>query len=130
MIFLIDHNIEGQATLLWSTILVEGWLDLTVIRFTTFEEAGLAIDSSDREVWHFAQENKMIILTANRNMRGDGSLEETIREENTIDSLPVVTVANIERMNERKYRELCAERLVDILIDLDNLLGVGRIFIP
>lgn len=89
MIFIIDHNIEGQATLLWSTILVEGWLDLTVVSFTTFDEAGLAIDSSDREVWHFAQENKMIILTANRNMRGDGSLEETIRDENTIDSLPV-----------------------------------------
>ena len=130
MIFLIDHNIEGQATLLWSAILLQGWLDLTLVRFTTFEEAGLPIDTSDREVWRFAQEKKMIILTANRNMRGEDSLEEAIRDENKIDSLPVVTIANVERMNERNYRELCAERLIDILVDLDNLLGVGRIFIP
>ncbi len=27
MIFLIDHNIEGQATWLWGTILAEGWLE-------------------------------------------------------------------------------------------------------
>lgn len=130
MIFLIDHNIEGQATLLWSAILIQGWLDLTIVSFTTFEEAGLAIDSRDRYVWRFAQENKMIILTANRSMGGEDSLEETIRDENEIDSLPVVTIANVDRMNERQYRELCAERLVDILLDLDNLLGVGRIFIP
>ena len=36
MIFLIDHNIEGQATLLWSAILIQGWLDLTIVSFTNF----------------------------------------------------------------------------------------------
>lgn len=48
MIFLIDHNIEGQATRLWETILAEGWLDWIAIRFTTFEEVKLPIESSDR----------------------------------------------------------------------------------
>ena len=55
MNFLIDHNIEGQAIRLWETILAEGWLDLLTIRFITFAEAKLSVESSDRTVWQFAQ---------------------------------------------------------------------------
>lgn len=130
MIFLIDHNIEGQATWLWGTILSEGWLDWITIRFITFEEVKLSIESSDRVVWRFAQENKMIILTANRSMKGKDSLEEAIREENQLDSLPVITLGNAGRMEERSYREKCAARLIEIVLDIDNSMGVGRIFIP
>jgi hypothetical protein len=43
----------------------------------------------------FAQAQKMILLTANRNMEGDDSLEQTIRNENTLISLPVLTIANL-----------------------------------
>ena len=129
MIFLVDHNIEGQAKLLWETILAEGWLDWITIRFVTFEEVKLAIESSDRLVWRFAQEHQMIILTANRKMKGEDSLEETIRAENTIDSLPVITIANVDKIRERGYRERCAARLIEIVIELENLMGVGRIYV-
>lgn len=61
--------------------------------------------------------------------QGEDSLEETIRDENTIDSLPVVTIANVERMNERKYRELCAERLIDIVIWTTYWEWVGYSFL-
>ncbi len=47
------------------------------------KEVGLSIDTSDRILWRFAQSNQMIILTANRNMKGKDSLEQVIREENT-----------------------------------------------
>lgn len=100
------------------------------IRFTGFEEVGLLKDSSDRLVWQVAQRNQMIILTANRNMKGDDSLEQVIREENTLQSLPVVTIGNKERLDEQGYRERCASRLVEILFDIENYLGVGRIYIP
>ncbi|MBH8576383.1 ACP S-malonyltransferase [Nostocaceae cyanobacterium CENA369] len=130
MIFLIDHNIEGQAAWLWETIFAEGWLDWVTLGFITFEEVALPIDSSDRFVWRFAQENKMIILTANRSMEGEDSLEKTIRDENNINSLPVITIAKVDRMVERSYREKCAVRLIEILIDIENSMGVGRIFIP
>ncbi len=130
MFFLIDHNIEGQSKRLWGTIQDEGWLDLVKIRFVTFEEVQLPIESSDRIVWCFAQEYKMIILTANRKMKGRDSLEEIIRSENTVNSLPVITIENVDRMNERVYREQCAARIIDIMIDLENLIGVGRIYIP
>jgi hypothetical protein len=82
MNFLIDYNLTGDAVLFWGTLSAEGWLDLLTIRFFTFQEVGLPMDSSDRVVWQFAQTNQMILITANRNMKGDDSLEQTIREEN------------------------------------------------
>jgi predicted nuclease of predicted toxin-antitoxin system len=130
MNFLIDYNLRGQAVLLWGTITAEGWLELMPIRFIGFEEAGLLENSSDRPVWQVAQSNQMIILTANRNMKGDDSLEQVIREENSLQSLPVVTIGNKEKLDEQIYRERCASRLVEILFDIDNYMGVGRVYIP
>jgi hypothetical protein len=130
MNFLIDYNLRGQAALLWGTIASEGWLELMPIRFIGFEEVGLLENSSDRLVWQVAQSNQMIILTANRNMKGDDSLEQVIREENNLQSLPVVTIASKERLDERSYRERCASRLVEILFDIENYMGVGRVYIP
>jgi hypothetical protein len=130
MNFLIDYNLRGQATLLWGTIAAEGWLELLPIRFVGFEEVDLLENSNDRLVWQIAQANQMIILTANRNMKGDDSLEQVIREDNTLTSFPVVTIGNKERLDEQSYRGRCASRLVEIMFDLDNYLGVGRIYIP
>ncbi len=39
----------------------------------TFEGIGLAADSDDRVVWRFAQTNAMLLLTANRNAKGEDS---------------------------------------------------------
>lgn len=57
----------------------------------------LSIDSNDRAVWRLAQANKMILLTANRSMKGEDSLEQVIREENQADSLPVITIGDADR---------------------------------
>jgi hypothetical protein len=130
MIFLIDHNIEGQAKKLWNTIQDAGWLEWVEIRFITFEELRLPIDSSDRIVWRFAQDRQMVILTANRRMRGKDSLEETIRAENTVSSFPVITIGNVDKIKERTCRERCAVRLIEITIDLESTRGIGRIYIP
>ena len=45
-------------------------------------------------------------------------------------SLPVITIGRIERITERIYRQDCAERLLEIVVYLDDYLGVGRLFIP
>ncbi|MGK7873746.1 MAG: ACP S-malonyltransferase [Xenococcaceae cyanobacterium] len=129
MNFLIDRNLEGYAIQLLGTLANQGWLELLSIRFVMFHEVELAINSSDRAVWRFAQESQMILLTANRRMKGADSLEQTIREENTVTSLPVFTISSLNRFSDREYREQCAVRLVDILLDLDNYRGVGRVFI-
>lgn len=130
MNFLIDHNIEGYAILLLGTLTAAGWLEIVPIEFVMFERVGLAINASDRVVWNFAQTNQMILLTANRSMKGIDSLEQTIQEENTENSLPVITIGNTDRMTNFEYRERCSIRLVEILLDLDNCMGAGRLFIP
>ncbi|MEA5419691.1 ACP S-malonyltransferase [Spirulina sp. CCNP1310] len=130
MIFLIDHNIQGQSLMLFGSIFSEGWLEILPIRFISFDEVELPINSSDRVVWQFAQDHQMILLTANRSMRGEDSLEQVIREECLPTSLPVVTLANVDRIVERGYREECVDRLIEIALYLENYRGVSRLFIP
>lgn len=130
MTFLADHNLEGQASILWDILSLEGWLDLLPLRLVTLHDVGLSHDSSDREVWRFAQTHELVLLTANRQMRGADSLEITIRQENRADSLPVVTVGNVARLVNQKYRVQCAVRLVEIALDIESYLGAGRVYIP
>ncbi len=121
---------EGHAILLWGTLAAEGWLETIPLRLVTFAEMGLPPNSSDREVWRFAQAQHMILLTDNRSMKGQDSLEQTIREENTSTAIPVITIGRLDRLDEREYREQCAVRLAEIALDLDEYLGTGRLFIP
>lgn len=131
MNFLVDHNLRGHALLLSGSMVSGGWLDWVVIRFITFEEVGLSINSDDRIVWQLAQSNQMILLTANRSMKGENSLEQVMREEMTSTSLPVITISDADRLfNDSEYRQRCAVRLVEIVIDIDVYMGVSRLFIP
>ncbi|BAU14718.1 hypothetical protein LEP3755_52690 [Leptolyngbya sp. NIES-3755] len=131
MIFLIDHNLRGHALVFFGAIASEGWLDLVSIQFVTFAEIGLSIDSDDRTVWRIAQEDQMVLLTANRSMKGKDSLEQVMREENTSESLPVVTVSNTDRLlNDSEYRGRCVESLIEIVLAIDSYRGARRIFIP
>ena len=131
MTFLVDHNLDGYALVFLGILTKLGWLEIiATIQFVTFKETGLSIESSDRLVWHYAQENQMMILTANRNMKGEDSLEQVMREENTANSLPVLTIGNLKRLDEFDYRQQCVERLIEIVLDIDDYMGAGRLFIP
>lgn len=132
MIFLIDHNLKGHALVFFgATIASQGWLDILLIRFVTFAEMELPIDSNDRVVWRLAQENQMILLTANRSMKGKDSLKQVMREENTPTSLPAIAIGNADRLlNDSEYRGRCVESLIEIVLDLDSYRGARRIFIP
>jgi len=127
---LVDHNMEGQALLLWGALAAAGWLDLVPLRLMTFSEVGLPFDSNDRTVWRFVQAQRMLLLTDNRSMKGADSLEQTLREEHTPTSLPVITIGSLERLDEPAYRERCITRLVEIAIDVDAYTGITRLFIP
>jgi predicted nuclease of predicted toxin-antitoxin system len=130
MIVLVDYNLTGYVVLFQGTLAAEGWLELLSICFVTLQEAGLAADSNDRIIWRFAQSNQMLLLTANRNAKCKDSLEQTIREESNSTSLPVITIGNLDRLVEREYREQCSARLADIVLSIENYLGVSRLFIP
>lgn len=127
---LVDHNMEGQADLLFDMLRVQGWADLLDIHFARFSDIGLDKAATDRAVWRHTQAQRMVLLTANRSMTGPDSLEQTIREERTDISLPVLTVSVVERLEETAYREACAERIAEIIVDLELYLGVGRLYIP
>ncbi|MEM9766949.1 MAG: ACP S-malonyltransferase [Cyanobacteria bacterium P01_D01_bin.71] len=131
MIFLVDHNLKGHALVFFGTIASQGWLDVAPIQFVTFDQVNLSINSDDRVVWRLAQANQMILLTANRSMKGKDSLEQVMREENTSESLPIITVSNADRLlNDSEYRGRCVESLIEIVLDIDTYLGARRIFIP
>lgn len=65
MTFFVDYNLDGYALLFLGILTKLGWFELVQIRFVTFREAGLSMDASDRLVLFYAQENQMMILTAN-----------------------------------------------------------------
>ena len=131
MIFLVDHNLRGHAEILLGNFASQGWLEMLAIHFINFEDINLSIDSNDRMVWQIAQENQMILLTANRSMKGEDSLEQVLREENRVDSLPIITIGTPGRfLEDRLYRNRCVDRIIEILLDIENFMGVGRIFVP
>lgn len=127
---LLDHNLSGDVVFLQRSLAKIGWLELVPIQFVTFSEVGLPVESNDREVWRFVQEKRMLLLTDNRNMAGENSLEQTLREEVIANSLPIITIGTRDKLEDVDYRDKCANRLVEIVVDLDRYLGYRRLFIP
>ena len=71
----------------------------------------------------------MYLLTDNRNMEGDHSLEQTIRDENTATSLPVLTIGRVDRLEVRRTvsaRSLMG--LVAFLVLISVEVGMGAMF--
>ena len=108
----------------------EGWFSLIGANLATFYDVNLPINSSDRAVWEFVQVHGMLLITGNRNMKGDDSLEQTIRDQNYARALPILTIGSVERLLESEYRKRCATRLAEIVMYLDDYRGSGRLFVP
>lgn len=50
-----------------------------------------------------------------------------MREENTPNSLPVVTIGNADRvLTDSSYREGCVDRLVEIVLYIGNYIGLAE----
>jgi hypothetical protein len=97
----------------------------------SFEDLGLALDSSDLVVWQTCQSRQFVLLTANRNERGMHSLERTIRTLNQADSLPVLTLASERRFTaEAEYKHRVADKVLEYLFEIDRFLGTGRLWVP
>lgn len=127
---LVDHNIEGWATLIFAILIAERWAELLELELALLADVGLSKESSDRDIWRMAQARGMLLLTANRTMTGSDSLERTMREEGLSGSLPVLTIGSVHRLDDSAYREACAERLAEIVVDIEQYRGVPRTFIP
>ncbi|MFN8488485.1 MAG: hypothetical protein U0350_12875 [Caldilineaceae bacterium] len=131
-IILSDHNCEGQAEAIFTVLRYQGYAELLSINLLLFSDVGLRISADDEVVWRLCQEKGYLLLTGNRTATdGAKSLELTVRRLLREDSLPIITIANLRRINsDLAYCQLCAERLADIIFDLDRVRGVPRLYIP
>jgi hypothetical protein len=129
-----DVNIGRQVNVLVTLLESASWRGLWAhfnLPLLTFQELGLDRKDSDAKIWQLCQQEQIILLTANRNADGPDSLEETIRAHNTPESLPVFTIADAQEVLESKaYAERVVESFLDYLLDLDNVRGTGRLYLP
>jgi hypothetical protein len=131
---LADINASAHVRALVSIWSSETWRDLwhgLGLAVESFPALGLAFHASDTLIWQTCQREGLVLITGNRNDDGPDSLEATIRDENQADSLPVVTISDVDRLlRDRSYAERVAEQLLDYLMRIDEVRGVGRIYVP
>jgi len=129
---LSDENCVGQVEAIFQALDRLGYVTLFEVELLTWEKAGLVKKADDETVWRFCQAHHCLLITGNRT-GDDGSkaLEFVIRHLVTPTSLPVLTIANLKRViPDRQYCIQCAQRLADILIDIENYRGVTRVYLP
>jgi hypothetical protein len=129
---LSDHDCEGQARAIFDVLGWMGYPDWLPIQLRTFADAGLDASADDEPVWRFCQDHGYLLLTGNRSSKaGSRSLERVIRRLVTEQSLPVLTISNLQRVEpDPDYCRRCAECLAEIVLDLDNYRGTPRLFLP
>ena len=89
------------------------------------------MDATDAALWQVCQNHNILLLTGNRNAESPEALEMTMRQRNASNCLPVLTLADPDRMQrDRHYAESIVERLVDSLLAPDALRGTDRLYLP
>jgi hypothetical protein len=133
-VILIDANIEGQGAQIRMRLQTAAWRELTAaaeLTLWTFREIALDHGSSDDVVWHFCQAHGYYLLTSNRNEESADSLEATLRREGTPASLPVFTLPRPDRVYcSPAFLDRVAEKLLEYVLDADNIRGTGRLYLP
>ena len=129
-----DANIQGQVEYLVQRMQADAWTDfwqaLGLILYR-FEDVGLSTSATDLEVWNVCQAEQLILITDNRNLDSEDSLEATIRRNNTPESLPVFTIADMNQFRtNNSYVERVVEALYDYLLTIDDVRGTGRLYLP
>ena len=131
---LADINIQGHVAILERVWKGKVWGDVWAglsLTVRTFADVGLPANASDAVVWHLCQQQELVLITANRNDEVPDSLEATIRDHNTVASLPVFTLADSEGVrHSHSYAERVAESLLEYFVDIDKVRGTGRLYVP
>lgn len=129
-----DVNMEGQSRIIIENLrrgtFSEVWEELG-FQLSFFADHCLQPNLPDRDVWRFCQANGWVLLTDNRNADDKDSLQQTIAEEGTLTSLPIITVSNATRLvKDLNYRQDVAISLLEYLLDIDLYRGSGHLYLP
>jgi predicted nuclease of predicted toxin-antitoxin system len=129
-----DNDVRGQFDALVRVCTSPAWQDIWQglgLRVYTLERLGLTADAADAEIWRVCQQEGLVLVTGNRNADAPDSLENTIRAQNRPESLPVLTLADPFAVeHDRGYAERVAVRMMEVLFDIDNCRGTGRLYLP
>jgi hypothetical protein len=112
----VDYLVQQMQLEPWTDF----WQGLGLV-LRHFEDVGLTATSTDVEIWQRCQTEQLILITDNRNYESPESLEATIRQFNTPDSLPVFTIADLDKFRTRRSYHL---------LRIDTLRGTGRLYLP
>ena len=129
-----DHDIEGQVRALLRLLTSAAWHEVwhgLVMRVESFASLGLPENTSDAALWQFCQTQQIILITGNRNKAGTDALVAVIEWSNTSISLPLLTIGTPPRvLSSREYAERVAIRLLEVLLDVEQYRGTGRLYLP
>jgi hypothetical protein len=131
---LADNNVIGQVAqlvaLMQAAPWAEFWQHLGFVLYR-FEDVGLTSTSKDTEIWKRCQEHELILITDNRNEDSAESLITAIKVLGTPVSLPVFTIADLDKFNTSgEYVERVLRALYDYLLRIDEVRGTGRLYLP
>jgi hypothetical protein len=127
---LLDNDLKGHGLFLEVAWRETGWSRLLPLEFKMLRDFGLPNNYPDQDIWRFAQQERLLLITNNRNREDETSLQATIERENTPASLPVLTLTNKELLVTSEYRQRVAHALAAILIYPEDYYGAGRVFVP
>ena len=127
---LLDNDLTGNGIFIEEGLKETGWSELIRVEFKRLRDYGLPANLPDQDIWRFVQTHRFLLVTNNRNSEDETSLQATMRRENTLDSLPIITVSDKNALIQSDYRQRVAHRLAEIIVDLENYLGAGRLFVP
>jgi len=132
--FIADNDILGQMKILIRLLLSDSWSDLWLglnLPIRTFNDLDLEPDASDAVLWHACQTKQIVLITGNRNKEGPESLETTIQKFNSPNSLPVLTLADPKLVSQSSaYADRVVETMLQYLLEMDNVRGTGRLYLP
>jgi len=119
-----DANIQGHVTRLVARMQGEAWRDFwehLQLRYLTFADIGL--DTATRTPWLAAMPGTQRVSSDdNRRKDGSDSLEATIRDHNTSQSLPVFTIGDADSLlSGNDHADRVIDRLFRYLLEFDNL---------
>lgn len=134
LVIMADHDSEGHLQVLLRLLASPEWHELwqeLAVRIASFSSLAIPYHTSDPALWRLCQRQEIVLITGNRNQEGPEALETVIAQENTPNSLPVLTIGDPGQvLSSRAYADRVVTRLLEILLDLEQYRGTGRLYLP